>query len=84
MVYGRMPLFPPACGQDCVKMKLFDEHTCCAPHPECQCVRICNPACPEEYADVELCVDSCGNLSVCVHRNSCCMPERRRRSRCCR
>lgn len=83
MTYGRMPLFPPSCGSDCVKMKLFNECEC-PPQSNCQTVRICNPACPSEYADVELCVDSCGNLSVCVHRNSCCAPERRRKRCGCR
>jgi len=83
MMYGRMPLFPPSCGPDCVKMKLFDERGCCTCGNECQTVRICNPACPDEYADIELCVDPCGNLSVCVHRNRCCVHEKRRRHGCC-
>ena len=83
MMYGSMPLFPPSCGQECVKVKLFDEHHCCGRGDQCQRVRICNPACPDEYADVDLCVDSCGNLSVCVHRNNCCMGHPRRRHRCC-
>lgn len=84
MMYGGMPLFPPSCGMESVKMKLFDDCGCCSPQNNCQTVRICNPACPNEYADVELCVDSCGNLSVCVHRNGCCIPERRRRRCGCR
>ncbi len=83
MMYGRMPLYPQSCGGDCVKMKLFDEHRCCGCGNECQTVRICNPACPDEYADVELCLDSCGNLSVYVHRSRCCN-EKPRRSGCCR
>lgn len=40
--------------------------------PDCGCpgqtVRLRNPCCPAEYADVTLSVDSCGNLVLCVHR----------------
>jgi len=84
MTYGRMPLFPGGCGGDgCVRVPLFGgecgwRNAC---NDNCQTVRICNPACPGEYADVELCVDSCGNLSICVHRppKDCCTTYRRKR-----
>ena len=69
MTHGRMPLVPPACmGGSTLRMPLFDGHDCCRPQEECQCVRIRNPACPEEIAEVELCVDCDGNLSICVRR----------------
>lgn len=85
MTYGRMPLFPPACGdREMLHVPLFDTGKCCSPREECQCVRICNPACPGEYADVELCVDECGNLSVCIKRppKPCPPPRRRHRGGC--
>ena len=67
----RMPVFD-GCRSSC-------NSSCCE---DCQTVRICNPACRDEYVDVELCVDGDGNLSICVRRppRSCCQP--RRRSRC--
>jgi len=87
-----MPLYPGSCdGESCVRMSLFDSGRGCACEgwrrdceERCQTVRICNPACPGEYADVQLCVDHCGNLSICVHRPSgdCIRRDRRCRSRC--
>lgn len=89
MTYRRMPLFPPGCNpHSSMRMPLFDHCDQCRPREECQCVHIENPACPGEYADVELCVDCDGNLSICVkrppkpctsnrfrHKNSCdCSP----------
>ena len=69
MTYGRMPLFPPCCApQSSLQMPLFNGCACPPPQENCQCVRIQNPACPGEYADVELCVDLAGNLSICVRR----------------
>jgi len=69
MAYGRMPFYPQGCGpRNELCMPLFDHGGCGCPREECQCVRIRNPACPGEYADVELCVDVQGNLSICVHR----------------
>lgn len=85
MSYGRMPLFPPACGtQNALSMPLFDSCGCARPREECQCVHIQNPACPGEYAEVELCVDAFGNLSICVRRppKPCCPPPRRCKPRC--
>jgi len=81
MTYGRLPLFPPACGlRNAMCVPLFDNCSCRTSREECQCVHIRNPACPEEYADVELCVDGDGNLSICVRRpqKSC----KRRRLSC--
>lgn len=85
MNYGRLPLFPPACGaQNSLCMPLFERCGCAGASEACQCVQIQNPACPGEYAEVELCVDSCGNLSICVRRppRPCCPQPRRRRPRC--
>ena len=84
MRYGKTPLFPPGCmPQNSLHMPLFDGCESCRPRAECQCVRVENPACPGEYADVELCVDGDGNLSICVHRPPCpCMPPRRPRPPC--
>ena len=86
MTYGRMPLFPPACApRSCVNLPLFDGCDCCRrPRKECQCVRVQNPACPGEFADVELCVDEDGNLSICVRRQPkpCCPPPRRHKLHC--
>lgn len=85
---GKTPLFPQACcGQNSLRMPLFDGKNCnCACWTpsvcceDCQCVRIQNPACPGEFADVELCVDCNGNLSICVRRENrghapCCRPH---------
>ena len=82
MTYGRMPLFPPACAPgNSLQMPLFGG---CEPPPpppqeNCKCVRIQNPANPCEYADVELCVDAMGNLSICVRRppKPCIQPRRK-------
>lgn len=81
---GRIPLFPPGCmPQSNLQLPLFD---CCdrgRRRGECQCVRMENPACPGEFADVELCVDMDGNLSICVRRPPRpCAPRRRPGGRC--
>lgn len=80
---GRLPLFPPDCmPQNTMHMPLFDPCDRCRRRTECQCVHIENPACPGEFADVELCVDADGNLSICVRRPPrACRPPRRQR--CC-
>ena len=85
MNYGRMPLFPPAgAHQNCLCVPLFDGCCCQRPREECQCVRLQNPACPSEFADVELCVDADGNLSICVRRppKPCCMPPKKPKPHC--
>jgi len=81
---GKIPLFPPACTpHSSLRMPLFDGCGCSRPREECQCVHIENPACPGEFADVELCVDGDGNLSICVRRPPRpCMPPGRPRPRC--
>jgi len=78
MTYRRLPLFPPGCGSgSSLCLPLFENHDCCRPREECQCVHIQNPACPGEYADAELCVDEWGNLSICVKRPpGVCPPNR--------
>ncbi len=93
MSYGKMPLFPPTCcGQSSLRMPLFDggRHGCgecwtpALACEDCQCVRIQNPACPGEFADVELCVDCDGNLSICVRRPNrppCTYPSRGKKCR---
>ena len=79
-MYGRTPLFPPSCCNSSMRMPLFDNCTPCKNACEdCQTVRICNPVCRDEFVDVELCVDSGGNLSICVHR-----PPKPCRPRSCR
>jgi len=81
MNHGCMPLFPPGCGpQNHLRMPLFGDG-CGRCDRDCQRVRICNPNCPEEFAEVELCVDCDGNLSICVHRppRPCLPPHRPRR-----
>lgn len=79
MSYGRMPIFPPACTSGSkLCMPLFNSCEPCCGRDQCQSVRICNPACPGEYADVDLCVDADGNLSICVRRPpKPCPPPRR-------
>lgn len=88
---GRIPLFPGGCDRErCVRMSLFgddcgcggDWRGCC--DNRSQRVRVCNPARPGEYADVELSVDQCGNLTVCVHRppTDCCDRRKRCRMNC--
>ncbi len=91
---GRVPLFPQSCRPGCssgssMRVPIFDRRPGCCPEPCCedfQLVRICNPACREEYVDVELCVDAGGCLSICVHRppKPPCRPPKRRRSCECR
>ena len=69
MTYRRMPLYPPGCDMgSSLQVPLFENCSRYRPGEECQCVHIENPSCPGEYADVELCVDECGNLSICVKR----------------
>ena len=86
MTYRRLPLFPPGCGCDSqLNVPLFENRDCCRPGAECQRVHIRNPACPGEWADVELCVDEWGNLSVCVKRPPRpCAPNRCRPRHGCR
>lgn len=84
MTYGRIPLFPPGCG-GAGSMHPHNDCLCRPERPreECQCVRIRNPACPDEVAEVELCVDCDGNLSICVHRqNRPCLQMPKRRCGC--
>jgi len=78
MYYESLPLYPgmrPPCGaENCVRMKLFDgcEGRGCPPPPQpCGRVTIENPCCPGECVEVELGVDACGSLTVCVHRDPC-------------
>ena len=87
MTYGRMPLFPSGCAaQSNLQVPLFHGCDCPPPPPpppmaeNCQCVRIQNPGNPGEYADVELCVDCGGNLSICVRRppKPCPPPKKKR------
>jgi len=85
MSCGRMPLFPPGCSRESsMRMPLFDSCRGCGfpVSEDCQTVRICNPACREEYVDVELCVDGGGNLSICVRRPPRPCPPPRRKNRC--
>ena len=66
-------------GSNNLRMPLFDRCDCVRSREECQRVCIRNPACPDEIAEVELCVDCGGNLSICVHRppRPCPLPGRR-------
>ena len=73
MRYDRMPLYPPACpSEPCLRLPLFGGcNSGCEswfPQEYCQTVRLENPACPGEYAEIRLSVDECGSLSICVHR----------------
>lgn len=84
MGYMQRPLFPPmgdCCAPDnCVRVPLFSREACRPPNP-CGCtqsVRLENPCCPGECAEVALSVDNCGNLVMCVHREPCCQPRPRR------
>lgn len=91
MNYDRMPLFPPQHNShDCLQLPLFDDRRlpadpcgCGDADANCRIVRLYNPCCRGEYADVELCVDGCGNLSVCVHRGPGCRTCEKRRIPCC-
>lgn len=74
MYYDR-PLYPPPgeqCGGDnCVRMPLFGSERdvpICDRCGSSQTVRLENPRCPGECAEVSLSVDHCGNLVICVHR----------------
>lgn len=97
MKYGFRPLYPPMSdGCDCRdhcdrcgtadreswRMPLFRCDSCRMPCDSCsQTVRLENPCCPGECAEVTLSVDSCGNLVICVHRdrwrNECRRPYRK-------
>lgn len=73
------PLYPPlgdCCDRDsCVRMPLFNCESHRPPHDPCGCsqtVRLENPCCPGECADITLSVDSCGNLVISVRRDRCC------------
>ena len=64
-------------GRDCFdrnswRMPLFDCDRM-SPSHDCGCgsqtVRLENPCCPGECAEVTLSVDQCGNLVICVHKN---------------
>lgn len=78
-----MPLYPalrPGGGSACVTMPLFDDGRGGPPGipawADAQRVIVENPCRPGERAEVLLAVDSCGNLSVCVRRESdCCRRE---------
>ncbi|MBR6767198.1 MAG: hypothetical protein IKM02_04530 [Clostridia bacterium] len=75
MYYGQKPLFPPMdhdCDPGaCVRVPLFGPEKCRGPMgPCCQKVILENPCRPGECAEVLLGVDECGNLTVCVHRDS--------------
>ena len=92
MRYDRMPLYPPMGGRcdgggDCYRMPLFRPEPCMSRGCGCpaRTVRLENPACPDEWAEVTLSVDECGNMVICVHRappRRCCEP-RPRRNGCC-
>ena len=47
-----------------------------------QTVRLENPCCPGECAEVNLSVDNCGNLVICVHRDQWKNDCRRPRKHC--
>lgn len=94
MKYRNRPLYPtPGWGCDCRehrdcrqseswRMPLFDCEPM-RPPIDCGCgsqtVRLENPCCPGECAEVTLSVDHCGNLVICVHRdywkNDCRRPK---------
>ena len=88
MYYESMPLYPRmGCDggrDDCVRVPMFGSERCGTGHmPDpCACRRVTieNPCRPGEFAEVLLSVDECGNLVVCVRRDSCrppCPPEPR-------
>lgn len=61
--------------ESCVRLPLFGEDMHACRRESCGCsqtVRLENPSCPGECAEVTLSVDSCGNLMVCVHRDHSC------------
>ena len=93
MYMGRMPLYPPPGGErgreNCIRLPLFQNDSVRQPPANCaQTVRLENPCCPGEFAEVTLSVDYCGNLAVCVHREPYgCRPrppKHRSRDCCCR
>ena len=55
----------------CVRVPLFGGDKCCGPASAC-CQRVIleNPCRPGECAEVLLGVDDCGNLTICVRRDS--------------
>ena len=65
-------------GGDCYRMPLFRPEPCMSRGYGCpaRTVRLENPACPDEWAEVTLSVDECGNMVICVHRAlPCCRAE---------
>lgn len=92
MRYDFKPLYPQVCDScdrcDCGRpeswrMPLFQCEPC---RSGCDCgcsqtVRLENPCCPGECAEVQLSVDSCGNLVICVHRDGhrCGYPSRHKK-----
>ena len=97
MYSANRPLYPwpgDGCGQcgcrECRdrenwRMPLFGcERRCGCEDRGCpsQVVRLENPCCPGEYAEVELSVDDCGNLVVYVRRNASKCTCRRPKKRC--
>ena len=76
MIYENMPLYPgmrPPCDPSpCMKVRLFDDNCRGGHRPppmqRCERVVIDNPCRPGERAEVELGLDDCGNLVICVHR----------------
>lgn len=67
------------------RMPLFDCDSCGMNRFDCACsrtVRLENPCCAGEFAEVTLSVDGCGNLVICVHRHSEPCDCRRTRKHC--
>jgi len=67
------------------RMPLFGGDCACASRDCCGCsqtVRLENPCCPGECAEVTLSVDNCGNLVVCVHKDPWKCDCRRPKKRC--
>ena len=71
------------CGdRDSWRMPLFDCE-CRNTVRDCGCggqtVRLENPCCPGEFAEVNLSVDPCGNLVICIHKDlwNCRRPKKR-------
>ena len=88
--YGNMPLYPstrpPGDREPCVRVPLFDERPCAPPKlppvRECRRETFENPRRPGEYVEVLLGLDDCGNLVVCVQRDTRCECECRPRPPC--
>ena len=80
MSYSYRPPCPPKpdcrydrCDKENWRVPLFG----CDPYPPAQencglskTVTLTNPCCPSECAEVELSVDCCGNLVICVRRDT--------------